>query len=78
MCNELPSSKALQQPHLLKTTSHSRQPSDGSVDRFTSKEDAADPGDHENKVRSSHGGMVQSLKQPCVVFFLKICGCVNR
>ncbi|XP_068535864.1 huntingtin isoform X3 [Anas acuta] len=43
------SSIALQQPHLLKTTSHSRQPSDGSVDRFTSKEDAADPGDHENK-----------------------------
>ncbi|XP_035180821.1 huntingtin isoform X1 [Oxyura jamaicensis] len=43
------SSIALQQPHLLKTTSHSRQPSDSSVDRFTSKEDAADPGDHENK-----------------------------
>uniref|UniRef100_A0A8C0HQV3 Huntingtin n=1 Tax=Buteo japonicus TaxID=224669 RepID=A0A8C0HQV3_9AVES len=43
------SSVALQQPHLLKTMSHSRQPSDSSVDRFTSKEDAADPGDHENK-----------------------------
>ncbi|XP_035403233.1 huntingtin isoform X1 [Cygnus atratus] len=43
------SSMALQQPHMLKTTSHSRQPSDSSVDRFTSKEDAADPGDHENK-----------------------------
>ncbi|NXE23880.1 HD protein, partial [Ardeotis kori] len=43
------SSIALQQPHLLKTVSHSRQPSDSSVDRFTSKEDAADPGDHENK-----------------------------
>ncbi|KAF1415254.1 Huntingtin, partial [Spheniscus humboldti] len=43
------SSIALQQPHLLKTISHSRQPSDSSVDRFTSKEDAADPGDHENK-----------------------------
>uniref|UniRef100_A0A8C6NG98 Huntingtin n=1 Tax=Melopsittacus undulatus TaxID=13146 RepID=A0A8C6NG98_MELUD len=43
------SSIALQQPHLLKTTSHSRQPSDSSVDRFPSKEDAADPGDHENK-----------------------------
>uniref|UniRef100_A0A8C3JXA4 Huntingtin n=1 Tax=Calidris pygmaea TaxID=425635 RepID=A0A8C3JXA4_9CHAR len=43
------SSIALQQPHLLKTMSHSRQPSDSSVDRFTSKEDAADPGDHENK-----------------------------
>uniref|UniRef100_A0A8C0HQW4 Huntingtin n=1 Tax=Buteo japonicus TaxID=224669 RepID=A0A8C0HQW4_9AVES len=47
------SSVALQQPHLLKTMSHSRQPSDSSVDRFTSKEDAADPGDHENKVRTS-------------------------
>nr|XP_047903319.1 huntingtin isoform X3 [Anser cygnoides] len=43
------SSMALQQPHMLKTTSHSRQPSDSSVDRFTSKEDTADPGDHENK-----------------------------
>ncbi|XP_075276530.1 huntingtin isoform X3 [Opisthocomus hoazin] len=43
------SSIALQQPHLLKTICHSRQPSDSSVDRFTSKEDAADPGDHENK-----------------------------
>ncbi|XP_030306272.1 huntingtin [Calypte anna] len=43
------SSIALQQPHLLQTMSHSRQPSDSSVDRFTSKEDAAEPGDHENK-----------------------------
>ncbi|NWJ09418.1 HD protein, partial [Crypturellus undulatus] len=43
------SSVALQQPHLLKTTSHSRQPSDSSVDKFTSKEDAVDPGDHETK-----------------------------
>ncbi|XP_017676210.1 PREDICTED: huntingtin isoform X1 [Lepidothrix coronata] len=43
------SSLALQQPHLLKTMSHSRQPSDSSVDRFTSKEDAAEAGDHENK-----------------------------
>uniref|UniRef100_A0A8C4V0B3 Huntingtin n=1 Tax=Falco tinnunculus TaxID=100819 RepID=A0A8C4V0B3_FALTI len=43
------SSIALQQPHLLKTISHSRQPSDSSVDKFTSKEDAADPGDHENQ-----------------------------
>ncbi|NXY84945.1 HD protein, partial [Alcedo cyanopectus] len=43
------SSVALQQPHLLKTMSHSRQPSDSSVDRFTAKEDASDPGDHENK-----------------------------
>ncbi|NXF79169.1 HD protein, partial [Sclerurus mexicanus] len=43
------SSLALQQPHLLKTMSHSRQPSDSSVDRFTSKEDAADASEHENK-----------------------------
>ncbi|NXD10189.1 HD protein, partial [Nothocercus nigrocapillus] len=43
------SSVALQQPHLLKTTSHSRQPSDSSVDKFTSKEDEVDPGDHETK-----------------------------
>ncbi|XP_009876670.1 PREDICTED: huntingtin-like, partial [Apaloderma vittatum] len=43
------SSLALQQPHLLKTISHSRQPSDSSVDRFTSKEDATDPSDQENK-----------------------------
>ncbi|NWS21733.1 HD protein, partial [Pachyramphus minor] len=43
------SSLALQQPHLLKTMSHSRQPSDSSVDRFTSREDAAEAGDHENK-----------------------------
>lgn len=49
--NELPFSKALQQPHLLKTMSHSRQPSDSSVDRFPSKEDAVEPIDHENKVR---------------------------
>lgn len=54
----LPFSKALQQPHLLKTTSHSRQPSDSSVDRFPSKEDAADPADHENKVRNSHSGLL--------------------
>ncbi|POI35942.1 hypothetical protein CIB84_000306, partial [Bambusicola thoracicus] len=43
------SSVALQQPHLLKTMSHSRQPSDSSVDRFPSKEDAVEPTDHENK-----------------------------
>uniref|UniRef100_A0A8C0ZK92 Huntingtin n=1 Tax=Cyanistes caeruleus TaxID=156563 RepID=A0A8C0ZK92_CYACU len=43
------SMEALQQSHLLKTMSHSRQPSDSSVDRFTSKEDSADAGDHESK-----------------------------
>jgi len=56
--NGLPFFKALQQPHLLKTICHSRQPSDSSVDRFTSKEDAADPGDHENKVRNNHSGLL--------------------
>lgn len=54
--HELPFSKALQQSQLLKTMSHSRQPSDSSVDRFTAKEDAAEAGEHENKVRSSHSG----------------------
>ncbi|XP_019381604.1 PREDICTED: huntingtin isoform X1 [Gavialis gangeticus] len=43
------SSFALQQPHLLKNMGHSRQPSDGSVDRFASKDEALEPGDHENK-----------------------------
>uniref|UniRef100_A0A4X2M380 Huntingtin n=1 Tax=Vombatus ursinus TaxID=29139 RepID=A0A4X2M380_VOMUR len=40
---------ALQQPHLLKSTGHSRQPSDSSVDRFLSKDETVEPGDHENK-----------------------------
>lgn len=56
--HELLFSKALQQSHLLKTMSHSRQPSDSSVDRFTSKEDAADAGEHENKVRRNHSGQI--------------------
>uniref|UniRef100_A0A8C5LPB9 Huntingtin n=1 Tax=Leptobrachium leishanense TaxID=445787 RepID=A0A8C5LPB9_9ANUR len=34
---------------LLKTTGHSRQSSDSSVDRFVAKEDAVEPGDLENK-----------------------------
>uniref|UniRef100_A0A8D0L1P4 Huntingtin n=1 Tax=Sphenodon punctatus TaxID=8508 RepID=A0A8D0L1P4_SPHPU len=40
---------ALQQPHLMKNMGHSRQPSDSSVDRFISKEEAVEPVDHENK-----------------------------
>lgn len=43
--------EALQQVHLLKSMGHSRQPSDSSVDKFMSREEAADPGDQENKVR---------------------------
>ncbi|XP_038255130.1 huntingtin isoform X2 [Dermochelys coriacea] len=43
------SSLALQQPHLLKNMGHSRQPSDSSVDRFMTKEEAVESGDHENK-----------------------------
>ncbi|XP_074848498.1 huntingtin isoform X2 [Carettochelys insculpta] len=42
-------SLALQQPHLLKNMSHSRQPSDSSVDRFMAKEEAVESGDHESK-----------------------------
>ncbi|XP_036183467.1 huntingtin isoform X5 [Myotis myotis] len=42
-------SAALQQAHLLKSMGHSRQPSDSSVDRGVSREDAADPGDQDNK-----------------------------
>ncbi|KAM9142851.1 huntingtin isoform 5-T5 [Pangshura tecta] len=43
------SSLALQQPNLLKNMSHSRQPSDSSVDRFMAKEEAVESIDHENK-----------------------------
>ncbi|EPQ20419.1 Huntingtin [Myotis brandtii] len=42
-------SAALQQAHLLKSMGHSRQPSDSSVDRGVSREDATDPGDQDNK-----------------------------
>lgn len=43
--------EALQQAHLLKSMGHSRQPSDSSVDKFVSRDEAAEPGDQENKVR---------------------------
>ncbi|NWV76022.1 HD protein, partial [Dasyornis broadbenti] len=59
------SSIALQQPHLLKTMSHSRQPSDSSVDRFTSKEDAADAGDHENKPSRVKGDIGHYTDRDC-------------
>ncbi|XP_069488154.1 huntingtin isoform X2 [Ambystoma mexicanum] len=40
---------ALKQTHLLKSMGHSRQSSDGSVDRFINKEEGLDPGELENK-----------------------------
>ncbi|CAI5783568.1 huntingtin isoform X1 [Podarcis lilfordi] len=45
---------ALQQPHLLKTMGHSRQPSNSSMDKFTSKEEL-DPSDYENKLSRIKG-----------------------
>ncbi|XP_054544203.1 huntingtin isoform X3 [Talpa occidentalis] len=45
----LGSSVALQQAHLLESTGHSRQASDSSLDKFVSREEAAEPGDQENK-----------------------------
>ncbi|XP_041258434.1 huntingtin isoform X3 [Onychostruthus taczanowskii] len=59
------SSLALQQSHLLKTMSHSRQPSDSSVDRFTPKEDAADAGDHENKPSRVKGDIGHYTDRDC-------------
>ncbi|KAM8804110.1 huntingtin [Rhynchonycteris naso] len=43
------SSVALQQAHFLRSMGHNRQPSDSSMDRFVSREEAADPGEQENK-----------------------------
>lgn len=43
--------EALQQAHLLRSMGHSRQASDSSIDKFVSKDEAAEPGDQENKVR---------------------------
>nr|XP_056711144.1 huntingtin [Euleptes europaea] len=45
---------ALQQSHLLKSMGHSRQPSDSSMDRFSSKEET-EPGEHENKLSRIKG-----------------------
>ncbi|KAF2983101.1 hypothetical protein EK904_011151 [Melospiza melodia maxima] len=59
------SSLALQQSHLLKTMSHSRQPSDSSVDRFTSKEDAVDAGEHENKPSRVKGDIGHYTDRDC-------------
>ncbi|XP_061440675.1 huntingtin [Rhineura floridana] len=45
---------ALQQPHLLKSMGHSRQPSNSSMDRFMSKEET-EPTDYENKLSRIKG-----------------------
>lgn len=42
--------EALQRAHLLSSMGHSRQPSDSSIEKFVSREEAAEPGDQENKV----------------------------
>ncbi|KAJ8783450.1 hypothetical protein J1605_009155 [Eschrichtius robustus] len=54
------SSIALQQAHLLKSMGHSRQPSDSSVDKFVSRDEAAEPGDQENKPCRIKGDIGQS------------------
>ncbi|XP_036083328.1 huntingtin isoform X2 [Rousettus aegyptiacus] len=51
---------ALQQAHLLKSMGHSRQPSDSSVDKFVSRDEAAEPGDQENKPCRIKGDIGQS------------------
>ncbi|KAF6371843.1 huntingtin [Rhinolophus ferrumequinum] len=43
------SSLALQRAHLLSSMGHNRQPSDSSIEKFVSREEAAEPGDQENK-----------------------------
>lgn len=43
--------EALQQAHLLSSLGHSRQPSDSSIEKCVSREEAAEPGEQENKVR---------------------------
>uniref|UniRef100_A0A8C3YS16 Huntingtin n=1 Tax=Catagonus wagneri TaxID=51154 RepID=A0A8C3YS16_9CETA len=54
------SSIALQQSHLLKSLGHSRQPSDSSVDKFVSRDEAAEAGDPENKPCRIKGDIGQS------------------
>ncbi|XP_043304434.1 huntingtin isoform X4 [Cervus canadensis] len=57
------SSIALQQAHLLKSMGHSRQASDSSVDKFVSREEAAEPGDPENKPCRIKGDIGQSTDE---------------
>ncbi|KAK2115301.1 hypothetical protein P7K49_005927 [Saguinus oedipus] len=54
------SSMALQQAHLLKNMSHSRQPSDSSVDKFVSRDEVTESGDRENKPCRIKGDIGQS------------------
>ncbi|XP_073094066.1 huntingtin isoform X1 [Manis javanica] len=54
------SSVALQQAHLLKSMGHNRQPSDSSIDKFVSRDEAAELGDPENKPCRIRGDIGQS------------------
>ncbi|XP_004624658.1 huntingtin isoform X2 [Octodon degus] len=54
------SSLALQPAHLLESVGHSRQSSESSVDKFVSRDEAADPGDQENKPCRIKGDIGQS------------------
>jgi len=60
------SSVALQQAHLLKSMGHSRQPSDSSIDKFVSRDEAAEPGDQENKPCRIKGDIGQSTDDDSV------------
>ncbi|XP_023593769.1 huntingtin, partial [Trichechus manatus latirostris] len=51
---------ALQQAHLLTNMGYSRQSSDSSVDKFTSREEGAEPGDQESKPCRVKGDVGQS------------------
>ncbi|ELR57297.1 Huntingtin, partial [Bos mutus] len=55
--------EALQQAHLLKSMGHCRQSSDSSVDKFVSREEAAEPGDPENKPCRVKGDIGQSTDE---------------
>uniref|UniRef100_A0A8C7ACU7 Huntingtin n=1 Tax=Neovison vison TaxID=452646 RepID=A0A8C7ACU7_NEOVI len=60
------SSVALQQAHLLRSMGHSRQASDSSIDKFVSKDEAAEPGDQENKPCRIKGDIGQSTDDDSV------------
>ncbi|XP_006875391.1 PREDICTED: huntingtin [Chrysochloris asiatica] len=54
------SSAAVPQVHLLRNRGHTRQSSDSSVDKVTLREEAAEPGDQENKPCRIKGDIGQS------------------
>uniref|UniRef100_A0A8C0PZF1 Huntingtin n=1 Tax=Canis lupus familiaris TaxID=9615 RepID=A0A8C0PZF1_CANLF len=60
------SSVALQQAHLLKSMGHSRQPSDSSIDKFVSRDEATETGDQENKPCRIKGDIGQSTDDDSV------------